>query len=97
MRTGNIDVIIRPESSPSFRCLRDWHWDGRWVGHTFAPNDPRLHLDHPGEHGQFPGFWFGDYYFGVAPFEFDLCDGWLWDSDDVVIYNDPKIKFEVEP
>jgi hypothetical protein len=106
--------IIRTQSSPSFLCLRDWHWDGRWIGHNFARNDPRLHLDHPWEHGHFPGgigsrfvfrlhgggasrFWFGDYYFGVAPFEFDLCNDWLWDSDDIVIYNGPKIKFEVEP
>lgn len=31
------------------------HWNGQWVGHDFARNDPRLHLDHPFEHGHFRG------------------------------------------
>ena len=34
-------------------------------------------------------FWFGGFYFGVAPFDFDACTGWLWDSDQIVIYDDP--------
>ena len=25
----------------------------------------------------------------VAPFDIDFCNGWLWDSDDIVIYDDP--------
>ena len=34
-------------------------------------------------------FWFGGYYFSVAPYDFGYCDGWLWDTDEVVIYEDP--------
>jgi hypothetical protein len=34
-------------------------------------------------------FWFGGFYFGVAPYDFGFCNGWLWDSDDIVIYEDP--------
>ncbi len=34
-------------------------------------------------------FGFGGFFFGVAPFEFGLCDGWFWDSDEIVIYDDP--------
>jgi len=37
-----------------------------------------------------PGrFWFGGFYFSVAPYDIGFCDGWLWDSDDVIIYDDP--------
>ena len=37
-----------------------------------------------------PGrFWFGGFYFSVAPYNVGFCDGWLWDSDEIVIYDDP--------
>ena len=82
------------------------HWNGDWIGHNFGRNDSRFRLDHPWEHGHFPGhfgpsyvfrlgggdprrFWFDGFAFSVAPFEVDLCSDWLWDSDDIVIYDDP--------
>jgi hypothetical protein len=77
-----------------------------WVGHDTGRNDPHYHLDHPWEHGHFPGtigahqvwrlagggpsrFWFGGFYFSVAPYDLDYCSDWLWDSDDIVLYDDP--------
>lgn len=36
-------------------------------------------------------FWFDSFAFTVAPYEVGLgyCNGWLWDRDQVVIYDDP--------
>jgi len=34
-------------------------------------------------------FWFNNFYWSVAPYDLNLCDDWLWDSDQIVIYDDP--------
>jgi hypothetical protein len=34
-------------------------------------------------------FWFGGWNWSVAPAELAYCNGWLWGSDSIVIYEDP--------
>jgi hypothetical protein len=82
------------------------HTNDKWVGHATGRADVHYHLDHPWEHGHFPGgigrghtyrivggnpsrFWFGGFYFSVAPYDVAFCNDWAWDSDDVVLYDDP--------
>jgi hypothetical protein len=37
-----------------------------------------------------PGrFWFHGWYWSVAPYDVAFCDGWLWDTDEIIIYDDP--------
>lgn len=34
-------------------------------------------------------FWFGGFFFSVAPADVAFCNGWFWDRDDIVLYDDP--------
>ena len=34
-------------------------------------------------------FWFGNFYWSVAPFDLVYVNGWYWDRDNIIIYDDP--------
>ena len=65
-----------------------YHQDHVWEHGHFGGEIGRNHI-YRLEGGDRNRFWFGSFYWDVAPYDYDYTSDWMWNSDDIVIYDDP--------
>ena len=66
----------------------NYHLDHPWEHGHFGGEIGAGHV-YRIEGGGRDRFWFGGFFFSVAPYDYDYCADWNWGTDDIVIYNDP--------
>jgi hypothetical protein len=72
----------------SGRADANYHLDRPFANGRFPGGIGRAHVYHL-EGGNRDRFRFGGFFFGVAPYDYGFVGDWIWDSDPIVIYDDP--------
>jgi hypothetical protein len=65
-----------------------YHLDHPWAHGRFNGPIGRDHVFRLGG-GRRDRFRFGGFFWAIAPYDYGYTNDWLWDSDDIVIYDDP--------
>ena len=79
------DAWIGHDTGPAYPHL---HLDLPWEHGQFTGGFGRGHVFRL-QGGSPARFWFNGNYFNVAPYEYQFIADWLWDSDSIVLYEDP--------
>ena len=79
------DRWVGHDSGPSDLHL---HLDLPWEHGKFTGGFGRGHV-YRLQGGSPERFWFGGFYFNVAPYEYQFVANWIWDTDAITIYEDP--------